>query len=236
MDISIFTADIIVLAVVAAVLAIDDRAGWQSLLAEPVCAAIIIGALTRQYEAALLTGVSLQFVWLSILPMRGARRPDTVAGGVTGIASACILLRHTADPRVAFLAACGVCGGLVVGELAGLAGRQVNRWRESRLAAFRPGASDPDTALRLVFYQVGSVATVALVEATLVAVSLPALLVGIEWVTRRFSGTFVEGADWWLSLLPMLAIAALVQLYWHRNGSRFLMVSAAIFMVVLWIR
>src|SRR4029434_5431677 len=80
--------DILLIALVAGLLAIDDRAGWQSLLGEPVFSSLIVGLILGAVAPALQVGVVLQLAWLSIGAARGTRRPHTGVGGIVGAASA----------------------------------------------------------------------------------------------------------------------------------------------------
>ena len=73
--------DLLVIAIIAAVLALDDRAGWTSLAAEPVFSCLIVGLVFGHVGAALRCGVALQCVWLSIGAARGSRRPHALEIG-----------------------------------------------------------------------------------------------------------------------------------------------------------
>ena len=180
-----FLEETILLALLAGLLAIDERAGWQSLLSEPVFSAVLVGVILGPVRAALLAGVALELVWLSILPMRGTRKPDTVVGGVAGVATACLLLRHTGDPREAFVVAVGVLAGLIVGEVAGVITRFLNRFREARLGGFElpdTGGVGP-TAARLVWFQLFSVTWHALSAVVLAAIAIPISVVLADRIT-----------------------------------------------------
>lgn len=233
-----FFEETVLLSLLAALLAVDDRAGWQSLLAHPVFASLLVGSLIGEWEAALATGVILELVWLSILPMRGARRPDTVTGGVVGMGTVCLILRHTADPRVFYIVATGVLIGLVVGEAAGIAGRLLNRFREARLGNFEiPEQGGVDrAALRLTAYHYFSVAFYALSAAVLTFAGLAFSVALCERMTATMSEAIVAGSKWWLHVLPAIGAAALVQNFWHKHLNRFLVLSAGIILVILWIR
>jgi mannose/fructose/N-acetylgalactosamine-specific phosphotransferase system component IIC len=233
-----FFEESLLLALLAAVLAADDRAGWQSLLAHPVFASIPIALLVGERAAALWAGVALELVWLAVLPMRGARRPDMVTGGIVGIGSVCLVLRHTADTRVALIVACGVAVGLVAGEVAGFVVRVVNRVREMYIAGFQV-PKDGGVAVigrRLVAYHALSIvwtaATAAIMSFVALALSVPV----VEGVTATMPASAVAGTGWWLHLVPVIGAAALVNHFWHRHLNRFLLLSAGIVMVILWVR
>lgn len=233
-----FFEETLLLSLLAALLAVDDRAGWQSLLAQPVFASLLVGALVGNWEAALKTGLVLELVWLSILPMRGSRRPDTVTGGIVGIGTVCLILRHTADTRVLFIVAVGAAFGLIVAELAGFADRLLNRFREVRLGAFEVPESGGVGAVtwRLTVYHYLSLTYRAVSAAVLTFLGLALCVAVCERLTETFSHALVTGSRWWLTVLPAIGAAALVQNFWHKHLNRFLVMSAAIILVLLWIR
>src|SRR5712675_1303985 len=107
--------DLLLIAVIAAVLAVDDRAGWQSLAGEPVFSSLLVGLVFGHVGAALRCGVALQVVWLSIGAARGSRRPHAVVGGVVGAGAACLSLHKTGDPREPLVIAAAVFCGLLSG-------------------------------------------------------------------------------------------------------------------------
>jgi len=232
-----FFQESVLLSLLAALLVVDERAGWQSLLAHPVFAALLVGALLGQYQAALEAGVVLELVWLSILPMRGTRRPDTVTGAVVGIGTTCLILRHTADTRIHFVVAVGVLMGLIVGELAGTVSRAFNRFREARLGGFEiPDGDLSATARRLTFYHFFSVSYTAAITAIVAFTALAVSVAISERLTATSSEALVDGAHWWLLVLPAIGAAALVQNYWHKHLNRFLLLSAGVVLVILWMR
>ena len=228
----------IVLAALAGVLAVDERAGWQSLLPHPVFVAAVVGVMFDSLRPALSVGVVLELVWMSILPMRGTRRPHASAGAIVGVATTCTLMRMPAGLRETLVPALGVLAGLVVGEGAGALARWLDRIRQARLAGLRlPDAEDlAPLARRLLVAHTASLLWHGLLGAAFVALSLP---VSIRLATRcaEWAPTAVErGAGWWMVLLPGIGVAALIQNTWHRHLSRFLLLSAAVVFVVLWMR
>ena len=74
----------LLLSLVAGALAVDERAGWQSLLGQPIFSALLVGVITGQMYVALATGLVLELIWLSIMPMRGVKHPNRVTGGIVG--------------------------------------------------------------------------------------------------------------------------------------------------------
>jgi mannose/fructose/N-acetylgalactosamine-specific phosphotransferase system component IIC len=237
-DVPIYTREFISLVALGGLLALDDRAGWQSLLAQPLFASLLVGVVVGGIEVAAAVGVAMELVWLAILPMRGARRPDGVAGAIAGAGTACILFRHTGDARVAFLVSSGVFAGLSVGEVAGIFGRRLNRIRERRLGRFTaPVDGDIRVASRaLGVFHAASLFHVFLVEAALIAIALPVSLVVAGWYTEVAGPPLSDGARRWLELLPTFGAAAVIQLHWQRHSNRFVVIAAAVALVILWIR
>lgn len=238
MDAVIFTREFFVIVALGGLLAIDDRAGWQGLFAQPIFVAMAVGTVVGAVEHAILVGLALELVWLAILPMRGARRPDSVAGAAVGAGTACILIQKTGDPRALFLVAVSALVGLVVGEAAGVVTRAVGRWRAVRLGNFEPPTEGNVRTIsrRLDAYQTASLGYIFALEAAMIAVALPLSLLGVEAFTGLVDEPFATGARWWLDLLPVLGAAAMIQHYWHRHSNRFLAVAAVVFLVILWIR
>jgi len=228
----------ILLAMLAGLLAVDERAGWQSLLSNPVYIAVLVGLLLGEVRVAVATGVALELVWLSILPMRGSRRPDIVSGAVVGVGTSCLILRHTADPRELLVAAAGVFSGIVVGHLAGALNRGVGRVRGRSLARFEipAGAGAGPLVRRLLAAQYLSLFSYFITAALVVAIALPVTVFLGDRSTGWANAPVVRGAGWWVQLLPAFGAAALVQNYWHRHLNRFLLLSAGLVLVVLWFR
>jgi mannose/fructose/N-acetylgalactosamine-specific phosphotransferase system component IIC len=237
-DTPILTRDFLAIIVLGGVLAIDDRAGWQGLIAQPLFAALLVGAVVGGVEHALVVGLAMELVWLAILPMRGARRPDSVAGAMVGAGTACILLQHTADVRVGFIVGTSAFAGLVVGELSGWGMRALGRFRALRLGRFSPSEIGGLRAVsrRLDAYQLAALAYLFFLEAGVIAVALPVTMVAVALFTGAVDDPFAAGARWWLDLLPAIGAAAMIQHFWHRQANRFLVVAALVVAVVLWIR
>lgn len=226
--------DVITIAVIAGVLALDERAGWQSLLGEPVFSALIVGLATGQLSAALHCGVILQLAWLSIGAARGSRRPDVVGGGVVGTATACLVLGRTGDPRELYVIAVAVLCGLLAGEAGAWVSRVTGEGRERWLAGFRL-PSDPNVASRnLVFYAAGSALYVALAEALFVALALPLAVAVTEALTDRVPGA-AAGASAWVTALPGLALTTIALAFAGRTLGRFAVLGLLVVGVVAWL-
>lgn len=224
------------LGVVAGLLAIDDRAGWQSLLAQPVFTALLVGLVVGDLTTALAVGVVLELIWLSILPMRGQRRPDQIAGAVVGAGTACGLTTLTADPRVGFIVAIGIFVGLIAGELGERITLPLWRLRDRTLAESDFAKQQSDLTRRLFLAHTGSLGFIFVVEAVLVVLLLQLAYRFGDLIARSIDGTLVVGAVTWRYLLPALGAASLIHLFWHRHLKRVLILSAVMVTLVLWLR
>jgi len=232
------SGEIILLAALGGLLALDDRAGWQSLLAQPVFSAALVGWILGEAQVGLATGAVLELVWLSILPMRGTQRPDPVIGGVVGAGAACLVAKHAGDERVLFLAAIGIVVGLVTAEISGPIGRRAHRARESRLGRFAAAAGTDDTALagKVFRYMLFSVAFTFGLEALQVLVLLPIGALAAKQFTAWGQAGAVIGAERWAELLPAIGAGAIAHRYWQSQVSRYLVVSALIVLLLLWLK
>ncbi len=226
--------DVLFIALIAGFLAIDERAGWQSLLGEPVFSALIVGVVTRQVHAAAITGVALQFIWFSIGAARGTRRPNIVVGGAVGSGAACVVLKQTGDPRVAFVVATGVFCGLLAAEagvvIAGAAGELRGRW----LARFQLPESPEEASRNLTLVVVGSALFVALVDAVSVLVMLPVAVGLTDTLTEKIPG-IADGARLWLAVAPALAIATVLRAFGSRTLGRYALLGLLVAVGAAWL-
>jgi mannose/fructose/N-acetylgalactosamine-specific phosphotransferase system component IIC len=226
--------DVWLIALIGGLLAIDERAGWQSLLGEPVFSALIVGVVTHQVHAAAIAGVALQFIWLSIGAARGTRRPNVVVGGLVGSGAACIVLKQTGDPRVAFVVATGVFCGLLAAEagvvIAGAAGELRGRW----LARFRLPDSPEAASRNLTLVVVGSVLFVALVDAISVLGLLPIAVGLTDTLTEKMPG-IADGARLWLAVAPALAIATVARAFGSRTLGRYALLGLLVAGAAVWL-
>lgn len=232
------SGEIVLLAALGGLLALDDRAGWQSLLAQPVFSAALVGWILGEAQVGLATGAVLELVWLSILPMRGTHRPDAVIGGIVGAGTACLIARHTGDGRVLFVASVGVLAGLVAAEISGPIGRRAHRIRERRLGRFAAATGSNDNALagKVLGYLLYSVAFTFAVEALQVLVLLPIGTLAAEQLTAWGHAGSVMGAERWADLLPAIGAGAIAHRYWQWQVSRYLVLSALIALLLLWFK
>lgn len=231
--------DLLLIALIAGLLAIDDRAGWQSLLGEPVFSSLIIGALLGAVRPALEVGVVLQLAWLSIGAARGTRRPNTVVGGVVG-AGAANLAVQSSDPHAYVVVAGGVFVGLVAAELGAILGRAANEARERWLGNFRLPEIPPHpyaaASRKLAITVVGSALFVGVVDFFAVLLLLPLATRVALWLDAHVGADAAEGAAWWLACVAAIGLAAIVRAFGTRVLVRFLMVGVVAVLVVGWLR
>ncbi|HET6350399.1 MAG TPA: PTS sugar transporter subunit IIC [Candidatus Krumholzibacteria bacterium] len=226
--------DLVGIAIIAGLLALDDRAGWQSLAGEPVFSALVVGLCFGHVAAALHCGLALQLVWLSIGAARGARRPNTVLGGVVGAGTACLSLHHTGDPRESLVIAGAVFCGLAAGEAGQWLDTRAGTAREKWLERFRL-PQDANVATRnLVVYTVGSALYIAVVSGVLAALMLPGSLALADVIVDR-AGTAAAGATLWLAALPAIAVATIAHAFATRTLGRMAAVGGLLAVVVAWL-
>jgi len=232
----LFFDEIALLALLAGVLAVDERAGWQGLFSQPVVSSAIVGLCFGNFLTGVSVGIVLELVWLSVLPMRGTRRPDAVAGAIVGAGAACIVARHTGDPRFVFLVAIGAFLGLIVGEFAGSLGRRIYRFRDRELGRFEPPANSRSLSRRLLWYSIFSLGFIVAAEFVLVVVILPLAVLLTDSLTGYAGAPFVTGSRWWVNIVPVLGAGALIHTYWHKQHNRYLILCAAVTLMLLWIK
>jgi mannose/fructose/N-acetylgalactosamine-specific phosphotransferase system component IIC len=228
-------SDVVLIALIGGLLAIDDRAGWQSLLGEPVFTAWIIGAITGTTVPALKVGVVLQLAWLSIGAARGTRRPNTVVGGVTGAGAASLVLARTGDPRESVIIAAGVLMGLLAAEVGAIVGRASGVLRDRWLGNFRlPEHGPADSKLTLTV--AASALWVGVVDFMLVLLLLPLATRVAEMFGARLGPHAATGATWWLVCVAVIGVAAVVRAFSTRVLVRFLALGALATLLVGWLR
>lgn len=232
--------DAVLIAVIAGLLAIDDRAGWQSLLGEPVFSALIIGALHGTLGPALTCGVVLQLAWLSIGAARGTRRPNTVVGGVVGAGATSLVLAQTGDPRESVVVASGVLVGLLAAEIGAVATRATGELRERWLGNFRlpeiPPHPYPAASRKLVFTVFGAALFVGAVDFVATLLMLPAATALVRMLTVRLGAEAATGAVWWLACVSAIGIASIARAFGTRVLVRYLVLGAAAVFVLGWLR
>jgi mannose/fructose/N-acetylgalactosamine-specific phosphotransferase system component IIC len=208
----------VLLSLLGGLLAVDDRAGWQSLLAQPIFIGLLVGFATGETSTALAVGLSLELVWLSLVPVRGSRRPDQVLGAITGAGCAGVLTKLSGEPSAA-LAAVGVLLGLVAGELGGLVTGRLFGVLSGALArvTFSPDAGVHATARKILWVHAGSILYIFAVETLVVLGCLALGSRAADWVTRWAGEPLSAAAAYWNALLPAFGLAAVILLFWRRD-------------------
>ncbi|HEU4364898.1 MAG TPA: hypothetical protein VFT13_05475, partial [Candidatus Krumholzibacteria bacterium] len=177
---------------------------------------------------------ALQLVWFSIGAARGTRRPNTVVGGIVGIAAACLVLKHTGDTRTAFVVATAVFCGLLAGEAGAVISRGAGELRERWLVRFRlpdtPEAAARDLAVRVVV----SALVVAVVNALSVLVLLPIAAGLTDLLTGRL-GAPAAGAGLWLAALPAVAIVTIFAAFGNRALGRYAALGFLVALALVWL-
>ncbi len=221
----------ILLSILAGLLAVDDRAGWQSLLAQPIFAGLLAGFLVGEPMTGLAAGLLLEFVWLSILPMRGTRRPDHIAGSVVGSGTAALLIHQTGDPRFVFITAVGVLSGLASGLLAMRLTKPFLELREKRFSRLSLTASDIDTG-GLRSMHLANIFEIFIIEAAAVFILLHLFVYLGTALSSSMNQWIIRGAVYWQSIIPVFGAAALIRIYWHKYSIRFLFMSMFLFLII----
>ncbi len=105
-----------------ALLALDAAPLAQTLVSQPLPAAVLTGLVLRCGAAAAPIGIALQALWTSLLPLGGSLIPDSGPATVGAVAAAALLL---ADPTTAPWA---VPVGMAVAFAGGVAGAHTVMW------------------------------------------------------------------------------------------------------------
>jgi len=226
--------DLLLIAIIAAVLAVDDRAGWQSLAGEPVFSSLIVGLVFGHVGAALRCGVALQCVWLSIGAARGSRRPNALVGGVVGAAAVCLSLHKTGDPREPLVVAAAVFCGLLVGEAAQWCESRAGTARERWLERFRLPAKMNVAARNLVVYSFGSALYTAGLNGLLAACGLAASFRLVDLIIDRAGGS-APMLSLWASALPAIAVATIAHAFATRALRRVAALGFLLAVVLSWL-
>lgn len=228
--------DVFLIALLAGLLAIDDRAGWQSLLGEPVFSSLIVGLLLDTVTPALQVGVVLQLAWLSIGAARGTRRPHTVVGGIVGVASAALVLSKNEDARTVVVVAAGVLSGLIAAEIGAMLARAPGALRERWLGNFTLPDNAAAAARKLTLTVAGAAFFVGLVDFVLVLLMLPLGERLVALLDARLGAGGAAGARWWLMTVSALGVAAVLRAFGTRVLVRFLAAGAVLVLLIGWLR
>lgn len=227
----------VLLSLLCGLLAVDDRAGWQSLLAQPVFVAVLVGLVTGEMAATLPVGLSLELVWLSVLPVRGARRPDQVLGAITGAGCSGLLVSLSGEQRVVVASGVGVFLGLLTGELGGhVTGRLsggLNRILSGVTLRAHTGARA--AARRIAWLHGGAIAYIFAVEALVAFVCLALGFRVADWMAERVTGSMARTAGSWMLLLPVLGVAGVMHVFWRREFWRMTVFGAVVAILIFWL-
>jgi mannose/fructose/N-acetylgalactosamine-specific phosphotransferase system component IIC len=223
----------LMLCLLGGLLAVDDRVGWQSLAAQPVFTGLITGALLGEVQAGIATGVILELVWLSILPMRGKKRPDQVAGAVVGAGTSALLIRGgIVEPDFGIAVSLGTAAGLAAGLASMYLSVVFFRWRDSFLSK-RIISEEGSVLVKLNLFHLASSIMAFLYEVIVVYLLLRLAVHMGKFAGIHASDSLLEGMKNWKALLPVFGIASLVQIYWHKYAIRFLLLSMFLALIVL---
>ncbi|NIM20360.1 MAG: hypothetical protein GTO51_09035 [Candidatus Latescibacteria bacterium] len=226
----------LVLGILGGALALDDRAGWQSLVAQPIFISLIVGYIFGEISSGLIVGLFLELIWLAVLPMRGTRRPDQVCGAIVGSASACFLVHTMGDPRFAFVISLGVLSGLLAGEFASRLSMPLQHLKEQRLSriAYLRNNEDWRPVRNLFWVHLFATAYTFFMEVLVVLLFLAVGYAFSKWVSSSAGESVVKSIEHWGLLFPAFGVASLIHVYWHKHLTRFLLMSTVLILVVLW--
>jgi len=227
----------VALALVGGALAVDHRAGWQGLLAHPVFAAVLVGLLCGEMDAALSVGLLLELVYLSVVPMRGGRPADPVTAGVVGSGAAALLSRYSMGSDPALLCAVSVFLGLLAGEVGARLTAPFFTLHNRLLSGieFAPGTERRRLARQLSIVHLGSVAFIFVIEGlTVLLLGAGAFYAGAA-VTRVAEGALIRGTAWWSVLVLTIGAASIVHLFWQHRFRHWLAALAGLVVILLWI-
>jgi mannose/fructose/N-acetylgalactosamine-specific phosphotransferase system component IIC len=227
----------VVLGVIAGFLAVDQRAGWQGLLAQPVFAGFIVGLVLGEIQVCVWTGVCIELVYLSVIPMRGARVSDQIAAGVTGAGTAGLLAGLQGGPDPGMASAVGVFIGLLVGEagsrLTALLFALHNRFLSG--VEFSPDTGHRRMARRLLVLHASSVGFIFAVESLLVmalgAVSYHLAVSGV----RHAGNVLTRSTLVWGSAVVGIGVASIIHLFWHHRFRNVVLACAVVAVIILWL-
>lgn len=226
--------DLLVIAIIALVLALDDRAGWTSLAAEPVFSSLVVGLVFGHMGAALRCGVALSCVWLSIGAARGSRRPNALVGGLVGAAVASLSLHKTGDPREPLVVAAAVFCGLLAGEAAQWLDARAGIVRERWLERFKLPQDANVAARNLVVYSTGSALFTATVNAALASLGVAVCLRLADLIIDRAGGA-AASLNLWASALPAIAVATVAHAFATRALGRMAALGFLLAVVLSWL-
>jgi uncharacterized membrane protein len=96
--------------------------------------------------------------------------------------------------------------------------------------------STGELSRRLLFYFFYSMCFIFVAEAVQILVMLPVSILLAEWISGVVGASFASGAGAWVDIVPALGAGAIIQMYWHKQHNRYLVLCAGIMLVLLWFR
>ncbi|SHH15862.1 MULTISPECIES: PTS N-acetylgalactosamine transporter subunit IIC [Virgibacillus] len=75
-----------------------DQFNFQTHLHRPIVTGVVVGIILGDMETGLITGATLELIWMGLVSIGGAQPPNVVIGGIIGTAFAILLDQ---DPKVA---------------------------------------------------------------------------------------------------------------------------------------
>jgi len=110
-------AEIVLLATLGALLALDQDAGLGLQLSQPLIASALAGWILGRFDAGIAVGGTMQLLWMTLRPVGGARLPDLALASV-----AAVLALPATWRSVPLLEQDQLAAPMVVGILAGWGG------------------------------------------------------------------------------------------------------------------
>lgn len=219
--------DLLLLAVVGAVVALDSVQVGQVMISRPIVVGPLSGAILGDVETGLWVGALTELVWISILPVGAYTPPDSTLATFAAVAAA--VPWGGGAPAVA--------AGIAVGVPVGVVGRRVDmrlrhrmtRTSERVSAALEAGRIPPLGAEILSGCAGPAAKTFLLVLATGILARIAADPVR-DLLARA---TVARGLATGVALLPAVGFAMVTDLLEFRLHARFFL-GGALFAAVLW--
>lgn len=190
-----FDSRILVIAAAGSVLALDRRAAVQMMLAHPVVASTLVGALLGELQVGLAVGLLVGLLWSGALPVGGVVPADETLGAVVGVGVAALAARPAGLP-VEAAAMAGFIGAIpaaILGRRLELLLRRLNGWIARRVEkAVLLG--DLGAVGRGIAAALASAAVAAFVtQLALLAVLVPATRTAVAW-TPGIGGALIAAS------------------------------------------
>lgn len=75
-----------------------DQFNFQTHIHRPIVTGVVVGFILGDLQTGLITGATLELIWMGLVPIGGAQPPNVVIGGIMGTSFAILLGQ---DPTVA---------------------------------------------------------------------------------------------------------------------------------------